>query len=230
MGVGFGTALTCLLWHRYHSFIGQAIRLSTPFELSIAALLWAAAGLTFCYLASVPMLTIHTSRVLLQRCSWTRRRWIALILFLMIPEVAICSWSQWIGCGELAQKCALVVLWLVVAPQAFLITCVLVWPQETMDFYDRLEAKRPQYPGLVESYRHMREHGNSVLIVLGELILTYCLWEVLPSAKPSPDESSVLLYVGLVLFFWLLPSGLVWMVGTRLEMHLSERENRSFLD
>jgi magnesium-transporting ATPase (P-type) len=130
------------------------------------------------------------------------------------------SVSELIGCNAFAQKIALVTLSLLVLFQAFLILSIVISPDETVKFYDKLAKKRTDHPQFVESYRHMREHGNSVLIVLGEFFLTFCLWEIHPS---NSSESSVLLYFGVILAIWLIPSGLVWMVGTQLERHLTER-------
>jgi hypothetical protein len=224
MGVGLGTALVCLLWHHYHAFFEPTIHIPTPFNSPIAAILWAAIGLTYCYIASVPMLTIHTARVLLGGALWSRGKRITLILLLIVPLPVIYFCSQWIGCGELTQKAALVLLWLVISFQGFLIFTVLLEPKATECLYDKLDDKRPRFPGFVESYRHMREHGNSVLIVIGELLLTLCLWELHPVAAATTTDSKVLFYFGLVLFFWLAPSSLVWVVGTRLERHLTDRK------
>jgi hypothetical protein len=224
MGVGLGTALVCLLWRHYHAFFEPTIHIPTPFDSPIAAILWAAIGLTFCYIASVPMLTIHTARVFLRRSSWNRNQWIALAVVLVIPAIAIWGTSPIFGLANTAQKVALLALWIVVSLQGFLIFRVLRSPQDTEKLYDEISAKRPLFPDFVESYRHMREHGNSVSIVLGELLLTYCLWEIHPSATCGPDESAVILYFGLLIAFWLAPSAFVWIVGTRLEEHLTERK------
>jgi hypothetical protein len=224
MGVGLGTALVCLLWHHYHAFFEPAIHIPKPFDSPIAAIFWAAIGLTYCYIASVPMLTIHTARVLLRSCSWGRALLGSLVSVLVIPAVAIWIISESIGFGEFTQKLAFVALWIVVSFQGFLILRVLRRPQETEDLYDKLSTQRSRSPEFVESYRHMREHGNSVLIVLGELLLTYCLWNIHPSAACPPNDSAVLLCLGLVVAFWLAPSACVWMVGTHLERHLADRK------
>lgn len=222
MGVGLGTPLAGLLWHHYHSFFQPTLHVPTPFTSPLAAILWAAVGLTFCYISSVPMLTIHTARVCLNRAWWCPKRLITLGFVLVLSSLAVYFLvSRWIGLNESGQKTALVALSLLVLFQAFLILSIVTSPSETARFYDKLEVERPIHPELVESYRHMREHGNSVLIVLGELFLTFCLWEIHPSS--NPPESSVLVYFGLVLALWLMPSSLVWMVGTQLERHLTKR-------
>jgi hypothetical protein len=229
MGVGMGTPLAGLLWRHYGGFFEPAIYVGAPFTSSLVAILWAAIGLTFCYISSVPMLTIHTARVYLRWEWWLtkekwwlpRRRLIALGVVLLLPSLAAYFLvSELIGCNAFAQKVALVALSVLVLFQASLVLGVLISPEETAQFYDKLSEKRTNHSDFVESYRHMREHGNSVLIVLGELFLTFCLWEIHPS---NSSESSVLLYFGVILAIWLIPSGLVWMVGTQLERHLTEQ-------
>jgi len=223
MGVGFGTPLAGLLWHHYHGFFEPALQIPTPFASPLAAVLWAAIGLTFCYVSSVPMLTIHTSRVCLRLEWWGRGRLIALGSVLVLSSLLVYFFvSKWIGCYDSGQRAALELLSLLVLFQAFLILSVLASSGDTVRFYDKLEVERLAHPNFVESYRHMREHGNSVLIVLGELFLTFCLWEIHPDDTTRPGDSMVLVYFGLTIAFWLIPSGLVWMVGTLLERHLAK--------
>lgn len=219
MGIGTGTPLIYLLLHRYRDAFAPQIKITDPFESTVAAVLWAAIGLTFCYVASLPMLTIHTARIFMKRKWWDRNKLIGLTGTLVLPSLSVYFlFSKWVDCNDVTQKIALILPCLLVSFQGFLIVCVLISPQKTLRLYGQLETRRPLHPDLVESYRHMREHGNSVLIVLGELLLTYCLWEIHPN---RPTESSALSRLGVVFALWLIPSGFVWFVGTKLELYLS---------
>ena len=68
---------------------------------------------------------------------------------------------------------------------------------------------------LVESYRHMREHGNSAFIFLLELILAAACYGVLtlPQAK-APEALSI---VAALLALWSVPAVFVHMLGQQLE-------------
>ena len=62
---------------------------------------------------------------------------------------------------------------------------VAVWKalssvESSRDFYDRLAQKRAKNTEYVESYKHLREHGNSVSIVVFELLLAFVLWSLKP--------------------------------------------------
>lgn len=229
IGVGSGTPLVCLLWHHYHHFFEQATRLPIPFTSVVAAVLWAAAGLTYCYISSVPMLTFHVSRVSLTREFWGYKSIVVLALLLIVPSLAICFLCpHFLGCSYFVQCFALITLSALFAFQVFLIVNVLISPHGTEQLYDQLAKERPTNREFVESYRHMREHGNSVSIVLAELLLTFFLWVIHPSSKDA-TEATVMFYLVLVLVIWLAPSALVWCVGTRLEMHLTKSSSKGLL-
>lgn len=68
---------------------------------------------------------------------------------------------------------------------------------------------------LVESYRHMREHGNSAFIFLLELILAAACYGVmtLPQAK-APETLSI---IAALLAFWSVPAAFVHLLGQQLE-------------
>jgi len=58
----------------------------------------------------------------------------------------------------------------------------------------------------IESYRHLREHGNALLIIMMEAILSLAI-----GGAPS------LLSCGLLVFVWILPATFAWFLGTWLE-------------
>jgi hypothetical protein len=62
LGVGIGKPIVGLLWHRYHPLFKTEIQIPSPFNSTISVLLWGAAGMAFCYVASVPMLSFHSAR------------------------------------------------------------------------------------------------------------------------------------------------------------------------
>ncbi len=80
--------------------------------------------------------------------------------------------------------------------------------QHSFEYYDQLVKRRASADEAgkeyVESYRHLREHGNAFFIVLLEFLLGSVLFY---SSLPW----------GVVLMLWILPAVGVWYFGTRLE-------------
>src|SRR5439155_1112940 len=70
-------------------------------------------------------------------------------------------------------------------------------------------SSRSEY---VTSYRHLREHGNAVSIVILELVLAFVILR-------SPSEQAALS----IIFVWLVPGVFAWFVGTALESRMVSR-------
>ena len=71
-----------------------------------------------------------------------------------------------------------------------------------------LGRKRKEY---IQSYRDMREHGNALLILVMEGVLTTALLQA---------ANLGILFAILVL--WVTPAAFVWFVATDLETHLDQ--------
>jgi len=219
LGVGIGTPIVALLCGAYGSTLSPKISLPNPFSGTIAALFWAVAGTAYCYVASVPMLTLHSTRRLLPG----RRHWVDTCFGLLIAALigaAVCDLFL-IG-APLALRCiGFVALVVVSGSQLVLLWNVLRNPHETHQFYDQLSNQREKRPDFVESYRHMREHGNAVSIVVFELLLGFILWSLKPLASPVGGNAVLVGRVGLILAIWIAPAALVWLIGSSLERYLS---------
>ena len=88
-------------------------------------------------------------------------------------------------------------------------------------FYARLSTKRANaVGGITDSYRHLREHGNSFFIVLLEILFGILIFAVSHVWGPNPDEARFFLVIGVV-FFWIVPAVLVWTAATLLELQYS---------
>lgn len=83
-------------------------------------------------------------------------------------------------------------------------------------FYQDLSKQRAkrsdskQMKEYVESYKHLREHGNAFFIVLCELILGFILYK---------GNSWIIAIIG---FLWILLPVTAWFIGTYLEKKLSD--------
>jgi hypothetical protein len=178
----------------------------------------AAFGFAYCYIASAPVLTVHATRAHL-RLSALRSRAVlnigCLVGGLVIAWFLVNRYSRPTGLT------ALVALVAIPGFQLGLVIRALADRFQTVGaFYWELAEARAQaarastrraraVEEFLTSYRHLREHGNAVTIVVLELVLAYILF-ALPSARCA------LFAIGL----WLLPGATSWVVGTALESRL----------
>ena len=218
LGVGVGTPIVVLLWRTYKNTLPANTLIAPHFTGSIAALFWAAAGTAYCYVASVPMLTLHSTRSVLRRTTpWVIACFSSIVAILV--AAALCDFLQ-VKSKLAFGATGFLVLVSIAGLQLFMLCKVLLSMDQTHDFYDKLSKKRPNNDELVESYRHMREHANSISIVVFELILAFILWSLRP-VESAGTNVMPFQRVGLILAVWLTPSALVWLVGSSLERHLS---------
>lgn len=204
-------------------------------------LLFAAFGLTYCYLASAPMLVFHAGRFLLDRPDKRGASLKRLMITILPPAlitIAFYHTGHWLMSSELwgigrlffTFVCALAAL--VMWPQYLAVVLTLRKSKQLLRFYQRLATKRTDSTnGIVESYRHLREHGNSFAIVLLEIVLAILLFSVgnfvptliekkILSTTTWQDSDYAIAYVA-VIFVWTLPAAFVWLIGTYFEREFS---------
>lgn len=169
-------------------------------------------GMTYCYIASGPILVFHTGRFFFKKLPWP---YISSSVFLVSVYVLGALISS--GKSIAFSVSALSLLILLVAQLAICILC-LRRPTAIYDFYERLAHSRAsrifatKNRELVESYRHLREHGNSFFIVLCEIVFASSLY-FLPEATNSCTYTSLVTF----LVLWIIPPVAVWLVATRIE-------------
>ena len=83
----------------------------------------------------------------------------------------------------------------------------MMWRQEFMD-----------------TYRHLREHGNSAFIFLLELALAALVYCVI--TKPGHSAGQQLSAVGVLFAIWALPAVFIHLVGQHLERRFSHFDRR----
>jgi len=188
--------------------------------------LLAAYGFAYCYIASAPILVLHAGRFCLDvdvRFSvWIKR----LSVMASVPAIlAIVCWtvvqtSYW----EIRILCSGVVLIfvLIVWSQLLLVYRTYQKKSDVWRTYTRLAGKRHHAVGdIVNSYRHLREHGNSFLIVVFEIVLgviLYCAGNCLSAVDRSEVYATqmALTYISIILI-WVIPACFVWLIGMVLE-------------
>lgn len=177
-------------------------------------------GLAFCYVASAPILVFHALRGSLLKVR-ARANWKSLSIFSSVVALlsliqSVALWSameineqSWRTPEFLAGVVFLFSSSLIFVAQVFLLWMSMYGKEkDSFEYYDRLVKKRASRSvtasEYVESYRHLREHGNAFFIALLELLLGAALFY-------SPMPWAV------VLMLWVLPAAGVWAFATMLE-------------
>jgi hypothetical protein len=176
--------------------------------------IFASVGLAFCYIASAPVLTLHGTRDHL-RLSQLRRSWILWIVIPLVITAAIWYFLAYSQTNQPISQRGAVVLGIIVSVQVVLVLAALIDRLSSVSsFYWRLSAARAnsarQIIEYVESYRHLREHGNAFSILLVEMALGFILVSL-------PNQISAVP----VLVIWMLPASTCWLLGTVLESKLA---------
>lgn len=76
----------------------------------------------------------------------------------------------------------------------------------------------------MDTYRHLREHGNSAFIFLLELVLAALVYSTVTRPRQSPAQE--LGAIGLLFGIWAMPSLFVHLLGQHLERRFSQYEQR----
>ncbi|HEX7047907.1 MAG TPA: hypothetical protein VF275_10105 [Gammaproteobacteria bacterium] len=196
-------------------------------------------GFTFSYIASAPIYVLHLLRTFLLANKWfhadedaqdasekkvslnlavpisiTAALGIAITTFICFSFVP----SQGV---HLDRVMAWLLLLVVIAMQvAGLLR--LFWSSQSMatwqKFYTFLSQRRAnnnssiEVSDFVESYRHLREHGNASLIVIFNILLAVFV-------SLAPDVQSI----GALIVLWTLPAGVGWFAASALENHMLQR-------
>lgn len=193
--------------------------------------LLAAYGLAYCYIASAPILVFHAGRFLLKLdTGWgTKLKWIAICLSVpAVAAVVTCVRPPTSAINQgVSFSASVFVLALILWLQAVVVYQTLVRSAELYNFYVRLSARRETAKGeITDSYRHLREHGNSFFIVLLEVVLAVVLFGAGRLTAQSSDASSAITVAWaihiMIIVAWILLAVFVWVIGTVFERRFSE--------
>ncbi|MDY6891810.1 MAG: hypothetical protein SVU24_09530 [Pseudomonadota bacterium] len=169
-------------------------------------------GLGYCYIASAPALVVHaTRRQLLSEDGKACCKVLFFTAVFIIPLVA------WLGCSSAAAA------WAVLFSAALLIVkqlCLLVVEYRQKDkiisFYESLHRARQRPKISLDSYRHLREHGNAFFIVVLELMFLAVALSVFKLFGAHP-------YWPALLVLWITPGAAVYFLGHRIESLMVEK-------
>ncbi len=189
-------------------------------------ILLAVYGLAYCYIASAPILIMHAARGLqfasainlTPSAGWRRR-----VLAILGPTLASTGVYATLVSTNLERCIAVALFASLVSFQFLLIFEILKVSWDcTIKYYEKIIEKRAILGNaeFVESYKHIREHGNSFLIVLFQFFLAYPVFMlVVLEGRPERVISSLITLV----VIWILPASFIWLFGNKLENHLQDR-------
>lgn len=187
-------------------------KLDWPSLLALGAI-----GLGFCYIASAPILVLHATRGIIDSGDKSYKKWRNVFVSVCCLAAISCIGWMYYGSSQPSKFGGGVVLALVLAFQWGLVISALGCKRDVVNgYYARLSkarsSKSGDAPEFIESYRHLREHGNAFFVLVCEVALGAILWSFQISALSI-----------LILVLWIMPAVFVWMIGSNLERHFVEK-------
>ena len=200
----------------------------------LSAIALAALGFAFCYIASSPILVFHTCRACFRsptlRKYWKRFSIACWIVVVVVVAVIIMAGSIISGCSKHFPLLTILLLAIFISQIALLIIACNDRFKTIKTFYEDLAKKRARpakskrnktesdtrekllQTEYTTSYRHLREHGNAMGIIVLEIILAFALANL-------PSISCAVVF----LVLWILPGVFAWIIGTALEFNFVDR-------
>jgi hypothetical protein len=211
-------------------------------------------GLLFCYIASIPILVWHSARFVAPKAANLIPSRFLTKFGAGMSGLRLGFASGLVAIAGLLLLQALLFLWKNSAEQDFLIKLgilsglavlwfewgALIWLLFNMErAYQSLRSlaearyRNQNKGGMIDSYRHLREHGNSILIVLLELILGGILLGMLHVVETDPaiaESIKIKTYAAYsipILVLWMVPGAAMWFVAASFEKRFSELESNA---
>lgn len=196
---------------------------------------WLLLGTLYCYIASYPILVFHAARVIFfdSRLTSKIKSYISCkscILCIFLIEFIIFFGPYYLN----SNIFFLISLSLVIIFSIF--QCYFLYKVSKKGrgyaYMVRLaKAKNGKTPNTVinagyikditDSYKHLREHGNTALIILLEILLAFILYFSLRFERENKFMDFSIFSI--ILIIWVFPAALVYFYG-----HLSERKFSGF--
>jgi hypothetical protein len=172
-----------------------------------------AVGFVFCYIASAPILVFHSLRLNFNKKIFSNKPkkyfFFILISLLILGLIFYCISN----CLKLNYKedTAIFILFLIILIQVILM--ILLYDNELIQDYEELTFQRDTYYKLnstyIDSYKHLREHGNAFFILFLEIILGAILYQI-------ENINAIIVLITM----WIMPGASIWFFGNFLEKKL----------
>lgn len=194
---------------------------------------WLLLGTLYCYIASYPILVLHAVRVyLLNKKNILPNLFVLFILLYMICFVLYLKIFFLIPVFVIIFSCF----------QCYSLYRVVEEKRGYAYMKHLTKAKNVETPSIIvmpntvktpntainsgyikditDSYKHLREHGNTALIILLEILLAFILYFSLRFEREN--EFMDFSIVSIILIIWVFPAALVYFYGHFLERKFSE--------
>ncbi len=174
------------------------------------------AGLAYCYVASAPVLILHSFRA---RFPHNLSCWN--VLGSVIAVVTVAFGLALCFRGDIPGRSLRPAGYWPFLAVMLLQLYFVAWPRvgAVRIFYNELAGRRARskeeqtISEYVESFRHLREHGNAFLIILMEIVLAFALYAADTRVR----------FFGLVVV-WIMPAAFIWPLGTWLEREFPQQK------
>jgi hypothetical protein len=173
-----------------------------------------ALGLTYCYVASAPILALHALRGEIDFGGFKKISSRFCLFVASLIGVALAG--SWLLTVKIFSDrfFGMLAAYSVFALQISLLIFAFCGNfTRVAEYYRRLSVARATSDRAkleyIESYRHLREHGNAFAIVILEVCLAM-------AAVAAPTITAL----AILFFLWMLPAAFVWVIGTVLESKL----------
>src|SRR5690606_30939898 len=186
--------------------------------------LLAAYGLTFCYIASAPILVLHAARFRLSTADNHKFPWGTALISLIVLAALYGSFS--LLTGSLYYSLAYTLSISIVVFEFILCYQFIFHSKELHSFYKTLsDARKSARPDFIDSYKHLREHGNSFAIVFFEIVLAGTVFCIISQTEGQPQSLGyVEALVSALILVWISPAVLVWLAGTLIELRMARAQ------
>ena len=191
-------------------------------------------GLAYCYLASAPILVFHATRFSM---NYKIVR-ITTIVFMVAAAFLGIAWAARAS-TKISSPFLYVSTSLAIGIVSFLfllqMRAIHYGTKRSSDmwkFYLKLDKNRraKENRELIDSYRHLREHGNAFFVVLMELLLGMCLFvagkvsiltykelKVCDVKDIACSPETPIIQTVILILAWIIPAAVVWSIGCHLE-------------
>lgn len=195
-------------------------------------------GLAYGYLASAPILLFHATRFEMPRTGFRgSTMWLTLISAVLATGWGLYARDSGRKPAEGLFLVAVVTIFMLIlftlSQVRALVTGFKKTP-EMWDYYLKLDRNRriKENKELVDSYRHLREHGNAFFVVLLEILLGLGLYisgkiSLIPpglikaceisGSQCEPTSSTAIIQTLVLVLIWIIPGAAVWAIGCHLE-------------
>ncbi|MDY0095888.1 MAG: hypothetical protein RBT80_24595 [Candidatus Vecturithrix sp.] len=188
-------------------------------------ILLAVYGLAYCYIASAPILIMHAGRGLLFKSLtnvYPYRGIMLRVLWVLAPSLLASAIYFFINTPHKTIESLVVFMFvMLIMLQVQIVFSIFrtSW-QETIDYYLVIVKKRNEHKdsGYVESYKHIREHGNSFLIVAFQFFLALPIFMFV--SQPTIASEDAIRHLLVIVLLWVLPAATIWFFGNKLENNL----------